>query len=136
MKTEELFITATKNKLRFSSTKGLLTTEDLWDLVLESKNGQNIDLNSVAKNIAREIKEFGDEDFVGTSSTSTKTTELKLKLDIVKFVIETKKAEQSAKLLANKNAEQRRLITEIINNKQNQALQEKSLEELQAMLNA
>ena len=135
MKTEELFVTATKNKLRFSSARGLLTTEDLWDLVLESKNGQNLDLNSVAKNIAREIKQFGDEDFVGTT-TSDKTDELKLKLEIVKFVIETKKAEQAAKLLANKSAEQKRLITEIINNKQNQALQEKSLEELQAMLNA
>ena len=135
MKTEQLFITATKNKLRFSSTKGLLTTEDLWDLVLESKNGNNPDLNSVAKNIAREIKQFGDEDFVGTT-TSDKTDELKLKLEIVKFVIETKKAEHAAKLLANKNAELKRIIAETINNKQNQALQEKSLEELQAMLNA
>ena len=33
---EQLFITASREKLRFASSKGLLTTEDLWSLSLTS----------------------------------------------------------------------------------------------------
>ena len=32
MTTENLFEMATRNKMRFSSTKGELSVEDLWDL--------------------------------------------------------------------------------------------------------
>ena len=46
MELTNLFEKASKMKLRFSTTKGVLSTEDLWDLSLES-------LDRIAKNLKR-----------------------------------------------------------------------------------
>jgi len=58
-----LFETASKNKLRFSSIKGNLTTEDLWDLPLTSKSGR-ICLDNIAKQLYKELKDSTEESFV------------------------------------------------------------------------
>jgi hypothetical protein len=45
---------AVRNKLRFSSSRGELTAEQLWDVPLRSKDG--LDLNAVAQTANKALK--------------------------------------------------------------------------------
>ena len=126
-----MFEKASRLKLRFDTPKGLLCTEDLWDLPLTStRNGAN--LNDIAKALNRELKASGEEDFV--HPTEVVNTVQQLKFDVVKHIIATRLGEnEQAKAAADKKAKKERLL-EIIARKQDEQLQGAPLEELQKMV--
>ena len=126
-----MFKEASRLKLRFSTPIGLLSTEDLWDLPLESKTKVNLD--SIAILLNRELKDTKDESFI---SKSRANPVLEMKLDIVKYIIEVKLQETSDKLQAKIKAEQRNKIDAIISKKEDESLESLSLEELKALRNA
>lgn len=126
-----MFKEASRLKLRFSTPIGLLSTEDLWDLPLESKTKVNLD--SIAILLNREIKDTKEESFISKSKVNPVT---ELKLEIVKAIIEIKLKEASDKLQAKIKAEQRNKIDAIISKKEDESLESLSLEELKALRNA
>ena len=123
-----MFEKASKLKLRFNY-KGLVGVEDLWDISLT-------DLNNIAKGVNRELKEVaGEEDFISTSTASSKAREvLQLRLDILKHIIAVKIEQRDALKASKEKAEQKQKIMEIISKKQDAALENKSIEELKALL--
>ena len=130
---ENIFTQATRQKLRFESVQGLLSTEDLWDLPLQSTRQNVATLDAVAKTLNKQIKDMGEESFV-TPAASVKDTQTHLKFEIVKAVIAVKIEENTAnKLKADKQAEKARIL-EIIGRKKDAELEGASLEELQARL--
>lgn len=86
------FKKATQDKLRFQSTTGLLTVEQLWDLPLNSATKAN--LNDVARTVFNTIETT--QDFV--SGTTKDNSVAELKLEIVKEIIADRLAENKAKL--------------------------------------
>lgn len=124
------FEEASKDKYRFTTPKGEISTEDLWDVPLLSRSKFSLDL--IARNISKELKETGEESFVKPLTISN--TLLTRKFEIVKHVIAVKIAEaEEAKTAANKKA-QRVKILGIIADKQDEQLKGKTLEELTAEL--
>lgn len=121
-------------KLRFPSSQGSLTAEDLWDLPLTSARANVANLNNIAKEISRKLKSENEEDFVNPKSGADES--LQLSLDIVKHVIAVKQAENAAALEVAKRRETKAKLLEVISRKQDQALEGKPLEELQAELAA
>ena len=129
-----MFETASRLKIRFESQKGPLSVEDLWDLPLTSTTNKP-NLDDIARSVNRQLKSEGDDtSFVTSSTKSDKTVQLQLKLDILKHVIGVKMAEREVQRKAEANKAQRQRILEIINAKQDSALQNQSIEELQAIL--
>lgn len=128
-----MFEKATREAFRYPSAKGLITTEQLWDLPLQSKTG--FDLDSVARVISREIKALGEESFV--DDTGNKDTQcLKERLAIVVHIISVKKTENAAAAAAaTKRAERARLV-ELLHVRKEQDLMSKSPAEIQAMIDA
>ena len=126
-----MFEEAIRLKLRFETAKGALTVEDLYDLPLTSANRPN--LNDIAKGLSRYLRE-NEEDFVGTASKAD--TAAQLKFAIVKHVIAERLAENEAAKAAADRRETKARIMELIAKKQDESLQNKSLEELQAMVAA
>ena len=122
---EQLFEKASRLKLRFKSQMGLITVEDLWDLNLTS-------LDSIAKDLNRQIKAEAEESFITVKSKAN--TALELAFDIVKHVIKVKLEEAEVKKLAAEKKARKAQIMELISQKQNEALSAKSIEELQAEL--
>lgn len=120
----DLFKVATKKKYRFNF-KGVLTVEDLWDLTVE-------DLDKIYKGLKSKLKDAAEESLLNTVSKEDK--ELNNKIEIVKIIVADKLAakEKAEKTQLQKQQNQR--ILEIIADKQDAALKEKSLEELTAML--
>lgn len=122
---ENLFIEASREKIRFSTTKGLLTVDDLWDLKLE-------DLNRLAKSLNKQVKESGEEDFIKTKSSADK--KLELSFELVKYVIKVRLEEEEAKKLRKEKAQKRAQIRELIEKKAVENLEGKTIEELEKEL--
>ena len=128
-----MFEKATRQQLRFNSKKGLLSVEDLWTLPLKA-SGTSVDLDDVAKIVHKELKESEEVSFVAPVTSSN--TAAQLKMDIVKHIIAVKLAEQDAAEKARETKEKKQMIMQIIAEKQNQALANSSVEDLQKMLDS
>lgn len=122
-----MFDKATRLKLRFESNKGLLSVEQVWDLSLTA-------LNEIAKDLNRQIKaaNVDDEDFIGNDKKVNPAVQLSF--DIVKHIISVKLAERDEQAQAADKKVHNQAILELIQQKQQEALAGKTVEELQAML--
>mgnify|MGYP000965409776 CR=1 FL=1 len=123
--TNELFITAARKKLRFETTKAQLTSEDLFDLSLTA-------LDNIAVALDEKIQKLGRKSFVQKRTPST--ADIETQLEIVKFVIETKQAEDDARKTKEKNAAQREFLTNLKQKKQMEQLEGLSLEDIEKQL--
>lgn len=121
---EKFFKIAAKNKYRFDY-KGRITVEDLWELPVE-------ELDEIYRNLKAQQKNQAEESLLQTVSKEDRI--LANKIEIVKTIVQDKlAAQEKAKKAANQKAQNQRIL-EIMADKQDQALKEKSLEELQQML--
>lgn len=124
MDKEELFIKASRRKIRFPY-KGSVSTEDLWDLPVTELDGIYKSLNAKAKlaneESLLETKTDGDE-------------ELTLQIEIIKYIVSVKLEEKKEAERAKERKEQKQKIMSILASKQDEALQGKSVEELKRML--
>ena len=121
---KNIFEYAAKNKFRYPF-KGFITTEDLFDLSLEN-------LDAVYKILNKQVKQVNEESLLDAKTSEDE--ELDVKIQIVKYVFNLKTEERNARLVAKERKEQKQKILEIMANKQNEALQSKSIDELQKML--
>lgn len=126
-----MFEKASKQKLRFESTKGLLTTEDLWDLPLSSRSG--FDLDSVAKEVNQKLKAEVEESFVQTTTNSA-ANQLNLKLEILKHIIADKQAKAREAEQRVMQAQARQKLEDVLAKKKDSELENLSIEEIQARL--
>lgn len=131
MNIENLFQLASRQKFRFQSIKGELTTEQLWDLPLTARGGFNLD--EVAKQVAAELKAAGEESFVQKKSNPAKA-KLEAKLEIVKHIIAVKLDDAEKANKASQNQEERQRLLAVLNRKQDAALEELTPEQIQARL--
>lgn len=127
-----MFDQATRIKLRFETTRGMLSVEDIWDLPLTSGTGK-VNLDDIAKELYKAIKESDDTISFVTDTVKTNSL-LQLKFDIVRHVISVRKDENAARAKEQSVAEQRQKIMAAIVDKQDSTLKEASLEDLNKML--
>lgn len=121
------FKEASKLGLRFNTSKGVLSVEQLWDLT-------QTDLANCIKGIKKLLKTNDDDDLAFLDSTVVVDKEQQLRFDILKDVYLTKKQEAEDKRNAKETKEHNNRILELIASKKDQALEGKSIEELEAML--
>ena len=115
-----MFEMATRNKFR-CPYKGLVCVEDLWDL-------NETQLDGVYKALMKDSKMSNEDSLI--SSNSIENIELKTKIDIVKFIFDAKKADERARKASAENAAKKRHILDILAQKQEASLFNKSEEEL------
>lgn len=119
------FKTATQQKLRFTTSKGQLSTEQLWDLSLE-------DLDALAVALEVEYNHSAKTSFLVKKSVKDKA--VKLRFDIVLDILNTKVSDNEAATEAREKKEHNKKIIELIAAKKDDALKGKSVKELEAML--
>jgi hypothetical protein len=122
--TDNMFEVAVRSKFRFPF-RGLISTEDLWDLALE-------DLDGVFKSLNSQLKMVKEESLLNKKTKQDE--ELALKIEIVKNVVTTKLAEKEERAKLKEKKENRQKIMEIMSRKQDAELEGKSLEDLSKML--
>jgi hypothetical protein len=107
--------------------------EQLWDLPLLTKQVNipqtkpHIDLDTVAKNINRQLKDQGEESFVVDSVSNPARQVLQNKLDIVKYIIAAKQAEDAARAAKAKHAAELQTLKAIVAEKKLASLADKDI---------
>lgn len=124
MSNVNMFEVATRNKMRFPY-KGQISVEDMWDLSL-------LALDSVFKALNSQMKQVKEESLLSTKSKADET--LELQIEIVKYIVSVKLAEKEAREKAAEKSVQRQKIMEIMAKKQDESLENASMEDLQKML--
>lgn len=118
-----IFEMATREKFRFPY-KGNISVEDLWDLSVQA-------LDQVFKTLNAEIKQSKEESLLATKSKEEST--LDTKIQIVRYIVAVKQEEANKAKTAKANKEQKQKLLALIEEKKNEALAGKSIEELMAM---
>jgi hypothetical protein len=127
MALETLVIKAARKKWRFTTTKGHLSFEDLWDLSLEA-------LDKIAVALDEKIQKGGRKSFI-TKRTESMTEEQGM-FDLVSYVIETKMAEDDAAKDRAAKRGQREFLEELKKKKQIASLEGLSLDEIDKQIAA
>lgn len=120
----KLFEKAVRKKLRFPF-KGMVTVEDLWDLSVE-------ELDKIYKKLNSQLKAREEESLL--DAKSAKDEELELKVNILKYIVETKLEEKEKRKKQAEIARKKQKIMEIMESKKEEQLKDKSLEDLQEMM--
>jgi hypothetical protein len=130
---ESIYKKATRDKLRFPSSVGELTIEDLWELPLTTTKAGRPDLDTVARTVNADLKSVTEESFVDTKPNPRRAV-LTLQLDIVKDVIATKIAERDAAKSAAEKAARKEKLLEALAAKEDQKLAGMSKEDIEREL--
>ncbi|MDB6475690.1 hypothetical protein PMN51_18785 [Blautia wexlerae] len=115
---------AVKGKYRFPY-KGQIAVEDLYDLPLGA-------LDTVFKTLNAEVKKTDEESLLQTKSEEDDI--LSTKIEIVKYIFNEKLEEKKNRQEAAERKEKKQKIMQIIATKQDEALRNASVEDLQKML--
>lgn len=118
---------ASRLKLRFVTTRGLLQVEQLWDLSLT-------DLSTLVKGVKKILKKNDDDELSFLEETKTVDVENQLRFDILKDVYLTKKKENEEARDAAQVKEHNQKILELISQKQDEHLKSLSVDELKALI--
>lgn len=135
MQTSNMFEIATRQKLRFASSRGELTAEQLWDVPLRARTGDDFNLDSVAKAANKVLKGLTEESFVSTERTPA-VAKAETALELIKYVIATKLDEEKAAAKRAENKVEREKLLAILAEKQAGKLSELSEKEIQRRINA
>ena len=122
---KNLFELATRCKYRFPY-RGQITIEDLWNL-------RPTDLDSVFKTLNAEAKKASEESLL--EPKTEKDEELSNKIEIIKYIVSTKLAEQAAKESEKANKEKKQKLLAIKARREEAALENISDEQLNKMIN-
>lgn len=124
MKEMNIFEYATREALRFPY-KGSQSVEDLWQLSVR-------ELDSIYKTLNKQVKQSEEESLLSTKTSVD--TELEVQIAIVKHIVSVKLAEKEAAEKASAKKAQKQKIMSIIATKENEALQNSSIDDLKKML--
>jgi hypothetical protein len=119
-----MFKQATKEKFRFSTGRGNITVEDLWDLPLN-------EIDVLAKKLNREVKDSAEESFIAKRTAETKR--LEARFEIVKAVIKERLEDIEVQESRVREKAKKERILSIIADKEDEELAGKSVEELKGM---
>lgn len=124
MKEMNIFEYATREALRFPY-KGSQSVEDLWQLSVR-------ELDSIYKTLNKQVKQSEEESLLNTKASVD--IELEVQIAIVKHIVSVKLTEKEAAEKASAKKAQKQKIMSIIATKENEALQNSSIDDLKKML--
>lgn len=125
-----IFERAARAKLRFSSERGELTVENLWDLPLL---GKGVNLDALARDTNHELRSIAEGSFVNIAPDPRKSA-LELKLDILKHIIQSKLNDKAAAEKAKETADRKKKLLDALEKQQDGKLAALTEDEIKAEL--
>lgn len=119
-----IFEMASQMKFRYPY-KGMITTEDLWDLSTNQ-------LDVVYRNLSKELKAIDEDSLISTRSADegVKANELRNKIEVVKYIFNHKQQAAELARMAAANAAEKQRIMGVLADMEDDALRSMSREEL------
>lgn len=130
---KNIYKEALLNRVRFSTNVGLLTLEEVMDLPLTSKSGLSVD--SLAVDLVNKLKNENKEivSLVNEDKEDIERYVDELKLEVLKDIIEYKKALIEEKRKAQAENSEKRKIMEALARKKEDKYNDMSIEELEEL---
>ena len=128
----EIYKKASKKKLRFNTNRGVLSVEQLWDLSKEEIRQLVIKAREAAKKSSGEVNDT-ELSFLD-APVKTKATDDELRFEILKDIYLTKKSSEEKAQKRAEAKENNKKILDLIARKQDEALEKKSIAQLEKML--
>jgi hypothetical protein len=128
-----IFELASRQKTRFETIRGNISSEQLWDLPLTSKSG--IDLDTIGQVVVAQLESTTTRSLVN-AAPHPREADLNLQLALIKHVIAYKQEANAAALAKSKKTEERNRLIELLGKKQDAALEQLSEAEIKAKLAA
>jgi hypothetical protein len=128
---DQLFLTASRRQLRFATTRGHLTVEDLWSLTLKQ-------LDALAVSIDEQVKPGGRKTFLENPDTKANEADAdnKLRLEILTTVIGIKQDENKAALAEASTRRQKEFLKDLLGRKKIGEMEAMTVEQIEAQLAA
>ena len=126
---KNVFEQITRKGLTFSTVKGNISVQELWQLPLKGKNG--FDLDTISRDLLAKVKSSSEESLVDVEDDVDSDDQLRL--EVLKVVVNTLKLEQQARVDAERIRSHNDKIDQLIARKKDEELEGKSVEELLAM---
>lgn len=123
-----IFEQASRMSLRFPTTQGNLSTEDLWDMNISALDSLAVSYDEALENVSKK------KSFINDSRTSQASIETKLRFDIVKHVLDFKVAERETRRQEKEKAARKQKLLELLNQRDNEADQSMTREQILAEL--
>jgi hypothetical protein len=120
-----MFEQASRLRIRFATEKGNLTVEDLWSLSL-------VHLDSIAVHLSKLLEENPRTTFLSTQGSDNQI--LKLSFDIAYYILSKRLEEDRLAKLTEQNKQKRKLLTDLLHEKEQDSLKSLTLEELKAQI--
>lgn len=121
------FKKASREKLRFNTSKGVLSTEQLWDLPQTA-------LANAIKDVKKILKKDDDDELSFLDDSKVVDKENQLRFDILKDVYQTNKNEAQALREQAETKQNNQKIMALIAEKEDEGLKNKTVDELKALL--
>lgn len=125
MNNKNMFEIATRNKMRFPF-RGMVSVEDLWDLSAEN-------LDSIFKTLNSQAKQVKEESLLDNKSKEDEIIDIKI--EIIKYIVKVKIEETDIRRKEKENKDKKQKLLSILKSKKEEDLQNKSVEEIEAMIN-
>lgn len=122
-----MYKTASKMKLRFPSSVGILSMEQLWDL-------SQAQLTNTIKAVKKVLKKNDDDELSFLEDTKVVDVENQLRFDILKDVYLTKKKEAEERRDAAETKAHNQKILSLIAEKKDDSLKSMSIEDLEKLI--
>lgn len=124
MNNTTIFEMATQFKFRYPY-KGMITTEDLWDL-------SPAQLDTVYRNLSKELKATDEDSLIRTRSVEegVKANELANKIEVVRYIFNHKQQEAELARMAAANAAEKQRIMGILADMEDNTLRNMPKEDL------
>jgi hypothetical protein len=111
--TVNIFEQAARRKLRWTTTRGQITVEELWDLPLQS-NTKELSLDGLAVSLDTEIQGNGAGKSYLKKQRSTVDKDQKLRFDIVVHIIEVREQENEDRANSQRLAAEAKQLEEAL----------------------
>jgi len=121
---KNIFEIASRGGFRFNY-KGSLHVSDLWDLSVE-------ELDSIFKTLNAKFNQTKEESLLAIRTK--KDSDLEVQIEIVRHIVKVKTNEANIILQAKDRKDKQQQIMQLIVEKENEVVKDKSIEELKAML--
>jgi len=118
------FLKASRAKLRFSTTKGSLSIEQMWDLSLE-------ELDFMAVSLEEAYENSKGKSFLTKKTKKDRT--IKLQYDIVLEMLQTLVEERDAAYAASETKKHNAMIDDLIVSKETEKLSNMSIKQLEKL---
>lgn len=126
---DNIFIQASRLRLRFPSVQGLLTMEDLWQLPLRTDNPRKASIEEVGARLLTQQQHLAGRSILKSRNTNPENQRVDLAVEVVSYIADVLETEEDNRVASKARADEAARLDALIREREGREL---PLDELKA----